>query len=80
MLLLKEKQIKKLFLYNTDKGNLNVIYKNKEIKNITTYNLGTMIDYPINEKEFLRIKKIHQVTITKHTYLTGIINYEILTK
>ena len=64
-LLLKEKQAKKCFSLNTETGKFEVAYKDKKIElNFVIKNfLLEMVDYHLNEKEFLRITKIHNVTI-----------------
>lgn len=85
MLLLKERQSKQIFSLNIDTGRFQVGYsKGKLISKLLEIHfklkdiMQTMVDYELGENKFLRITKIHYITIVSNKYLTGTCNYEIL--
>lgn len=86
-MLLKERQSKQCFWFDTKNGILTIgRTQKKNINHITIlskYNqLMMMTDYVINSKYYLRITKIHSITISDkdNTLLVGLCNYEILEK
>lgn len=84
MVLLKEKQSQQFFRFDTRTGVLKIGYKKG--KKTTAFSLSvksrdtlmSMVDYPVMETSYLRITKIHSISICNISCLYGICNYEIL--